>query len=84
MILILRERNQIMKFKAMADRPAKILEVPAVANNYNWVVELADGNLERLAGLGTPKPDRDKVGDQGSLTYMSTPSRGWWAWTPKD
>lgn len=57
---------------------AKIITVASSETGY--VVDTKDGTRHHLSGPGAPKDA--KVGDKGTLRYVSTSSRGFWAWEP--
>lgn len=59
---------------------AKIIKEACQETGYRWVVDAADGTRLYLSGPGAPKDA--KVGDTGLLRYVSTASRGFWAWEP--
>lgn len=59
---------------------AKIIKEACQETGYRWVVDTKDGTRHHLSGLGAPK--EGKVGDTGMLRYVSTSSRGFWAWEP--
>ncbi len=59
---------------------AKIIKEACQETGYRWVVDTKDGTRHHLSGPGAPKDA--KVGDTGTLRYVSTSSRGFWAWEP--
>jgi hypothetical protein len=59
-----------------------IIATPALENGYRWVVMSGDSPLY-MAGAGAPKMESDAVGDRGVLTYQSTSSAGYWAWSAR-
>lgn len=56
---------------------AKILEIPSSDNGYKYRVQTETGAIHFLTSnevLGNLA-----VGDVGTITYLSTASRGWWS-----
>ena len=67
-----------MTWRGVEVRPAEVVGAPDASNGYRWVVKSL-GETLYLSGPGAPKDA--KVGDTGTLTYISTASRGGWSWS---
>ena len=69
--LTFHSKDQKMNFAA------KIFETPCSDNGYKYRIVTVSGVTHFLTGhevLGNPA-----VGDVGTITYLSTASRGWWS-----
>lgn len=59
---------------------AKIIRVACKGSGWRWVVDDEKGERHHLIGPGAPKDG--KVGDVGTLRYVSGASFGNWFWEP--
>ena len=58
---------------------AKVLEVPSSDNGYKYKIADSDSKIYWLTTQEVP--GTVKVNDFGTLTYLHSPSRGWWSFS---